>query len=150
MFVPVPDVNKNNSSPSQIVVGPLGVMIGAAGAGFTVTTTGAEGCEGQPVWFPTTEYEPEVVIVIDCVVDPVDQVLFGSEEVNVTFEPSQIVVDPDAEIVGIADTGITVTLVVGLVLEHPFALVYVTAYAPLTVALMLCVFPPSDHVFPLV
>lgn len=56
-------------------------------------------------------------------VAPVDQVLFGSDDVNVTLEPSQIVVDPDAEMFGIADTGITVTVVVALVLEHPFAFV---------------------------
>jgi hypothetical protein len=109
-----------------MVVGPLGVMIGVAGEGFTFTTTGAEGCEGHPVWLPTTEYEPEVVTRIACVVAPVDQVLFGSDEVNVTLEPSQIVVDPEAEIVGIEDTGITVMVIGLLVLEHPFPLVWVT------------------------
>lgn len=87
---------------------------------------------------------------MDCVIAPVDQVLFGSDEVRVTLDPSQIVVDPDAEIVGMAETGITVTVIGLLVVEHPFALVYVTEYDPLTVALILWVVPPLDHVFPLV
>lgn len=60
---------------------------------------------------------------MDCVVAPVDQVLFGSDEVNVTAFPSQIVVEPEAEIVGIAETGITVIVIGLLVLEHPFILV---------------------------
>ena len=49
--------------------------------------------------------------------------LFGSDEVNVTLEPSQIVVDPDAETVGIEDTGITVITIGLLVLEHPLTFV---------------------------
>lgn len=49
VLVPVPEVNRNSSSPSQIVVEPLGVINGTAGTGFTVTTTGAEDCDGQPV-----------------------------------------------------------------------------------------------------
>ena len=52
--------------------------------------------------------------------------LFGSEDVNVTLEPSQIVVDPLEEIVGMEDTGITVIVIGLLVLEHPLALVWVT------------------------
>lgn len=34
--------------PTQKVVGPLGVITGPAGAGVTVTTTGAEAAETQP------------------------------------------------------------------------------------------------------
>lgn len=83
-------------------------------------------------------------------VAPVDHVLFGSEEVSVTAFPSQIVVEPEAEIVGIAETGMTVMVTALLVLEHPFALVCVTVYVPLVVALMFCVIPPVDHRFPLV
>lgn len=60
---------------------------------------------------------------MDGVVAPVDQVLFGSDEVSVTLEPSQIVVEPEAEIFGIADTGITVTDIGALVLLHPLELV---------------------------
>lgn len=126
MLVPVPEVKRNNSSPWQIVVEPLGVTNGTAGTGFTVTITGAEGWDGHPVWLPTTEYPPEVVTVMVCVVAPVDQVLFGSEEVSVMLEPSQIVVDPEDEIVGIAETGITVIVIGLLVVEQPFAFVYVT------------------------
>ncbi|MFN8395560.1 MAG: hypothetical protein U0176_13045 [Bacteroidia bacterium] len=36
--------------PAQNVVGPLGVMVGVAGAAFTVTTTGVETAELQPDW----------------------------------------------------------------------------------------------------
>ena len=38
--------------PEQKVVAPLGVMVGAAGTGFTVTTTGEDAAETQPetVW----------------------------------------------------------------------------------------------------
>ena len=36
--------------PEQNVVGPPGVMVGAAGVGFTVTTTGVETALLQPLW----------------------------------------------------------------------------------------------------
>lgn len=54
---------------------------------------------------------------------PVDQVLFGSEDVNTMLSPSQIVVESLAEIVGMEDTGITVTVTGLLVLEHPLEFV---------------------------
>jgi hypothetical protein len=60
---------------------------------------------------------------MDWVVEPVDHVLFGSDEVKVTLAPSQIVVDPEAEIFGIEDTGITVTVIGELVLVQPFTFV---------------------------
>ncbi len=56
--------------PSQNESGPAAVTV-AGGTGLTVTTWAA-GVEVQPPpWLTVTEYEPEVVTVIDCVVAPV-------------------------------------------------------------------------------
>ena len=41
-------------SPAQNVVGPLGVIVGVAGSGFTVTTTGIEANDGQTPSLITT------------------------------------------------------------------------------------------------
>ena len=49
------DANKNTDSPSQKVVGPLGVIVGTSGTGFTVTTAVAEVLEGHPDCVATTE-----------------------------------------------------------------------------------------------
>jgi hypothetical protein len=40
--------------PEQMVVDPLGVMVGVGGMGFTVTTTGVETAEVQPAAISTT------------------------------------------------------------------------------------------------
>ena len=54
--------------PAQNVVGPLGVIVGVAGFGLTVTTVAAE-VELQPLPSVTvTVYEPELETTIDCVV----------------------------------------------------------------------------------
>jgi xanthosine utilization system XapX-like protein len=37
------------SPPTQKVVGPLGVIVGVAGVGFTVTVVALEGALGQPL-----------------------------------------------------------------------------------------------------
>ena len=41
--------------PEQNVVAPLGVMVGTAGSGFTVTAIVLEATEAQPPLFTTTE-----------------------------------------------------------------------------------------------
>jgi hypothetical protein len=48
-----------------------------------------------------------------------------SEEVKMTFSPSQNVKDPFEVIVGIAGIGLTVTVVGNEVAEHPFASVFI-------------------------
>jgi len=93
-------------SPSQNVVTPLAVIVGVAGIGFTVTFVAAETPEAHPKAITSTEYEPEVVTVMLCVVAPVDQILsVADDEVKVIEPPSQKVVDPLAVIVGTAGTG---------------------------------------------
>jgi len=93
-------------SPSQNVVAPLAVTVGVAGIGFTITFVGRETPEAHPREITSTEYEPEVVTVIDCVVSPVDQILsVADDDVKVIEPPSQKVVAPLAVIVGTAGTG---------------------------------------------
>ena len=59
--------------PAQNVVAPLGVIVGVAGPGVTVTTVAAD-VALQPLPSVTvTVYEPEVVTTIDCVVAAFDQ-----------------------------------------------------------------------------
>ena len=59
--------------------------------------------------------------MIICVVSEVDQtLLFAWEDVRSTEPPEQKVVDPPAEIVGVAGNGFTVTVVGAEVEEHPF------------------------------
>jgi hypothetical protein len=48
------DANKNTDSPSQNVVGPLAVIVGTSGSGFTVTTVVADVLEGHPDCVATT------------------------------------------------------------------------------------------------
>jgi hypothetical protein len=57
---------------------------------------------------------------MDCVVSPVDQVLFiGEDEVNTTEPPAQKVVGPPAVIAGVAGSGFTVTASLALAELHP-------------------------------
>ena len=57
--------------PAQNVVGPLAVIVGAVGSGFTVTEVDADA--EQPFAFVTvTLYVPEEVTVMDCEVAPFD------------------------------------------------------------------------------
>ena len=97
--------------PAQIVVDPLAVMVGVVGVEVAVTTVVAEVAE-QPPLVTVTEYEPEFVTTMDCVVAPVDQRLpEAAEEVSITDPGVQNVVGPPAVIVGVAGTGFTVTVV---------------------------------------
>lgn len=99
---------KVTDPPSQNVVGPLAVIVGAVAIGTTVTTVATDVAEQPPVPLVTV-YDPEVVTVIDCVVAPFDHVFpVGAEEVNVTEPPEQKVKGPLAEMVGTIP-GVTVT-----------------------------------------
>jgi hypothetical protein len=86
--------------------------------------------------------------VIDCVVDPSDQVFpVALEDVNTTDPPAQKVKGPPAEIVGVASNGFTVTVVGADVAEHvPFDTV--TEYVPEVETVIDCVVAPVDQVFP--
>ena len=78
----------------------------------------ADVAEVQPPLVTETVYVPEVETVIDCVVAPVDQRFpLAEEEVNTTLPPAQKVVGPPAEIVGVAGSGFTVTVVPAEVAE---------------------------------
>lgn len=60
--------------PAQKVVGPAAVMVGAGGAGSTVTVTGADDPERQPLaLLICTSKVPDAVTVMDWVVAPFDQ-----------------------------------------------------------------------------
>ena len=99
------DVNVTDP-PSQNVVAPLAVIAGVAGIGCTITSVARETPEAHPKAMTSTEYEPEAVTVIDCVVSPVDQILsVADDEVKVIELPSQKVVAPLAVIVGTLGTG---------------------------------------------
>jgi uncharacterized protein with GYD domain len=115
--------------PAQKVVGPLEVMIGVAGNGFTVTIVAADVAEQDPLE-TVTVYEPLVETVIDWVVSAVDQVFpVAEEDVNVTEPPVQNVVEPLAVMVGVAGNGFTVTIVAAEVAEQD-PLETVTVYEP--------------------
>ena len=104
--------------PAQNVNGPPAEIVGVAGIGFTVTVVPADVAEVQPPLVTETVYVPEVETVIDCVVAPVDQRFpLAEEEVNTTLPPAQKVVGPPAEIVGVAGSGFTVTVVPAEVAE---------------------------------
>lgn len=86
--------------------------------------------------------------MIDCVVAPVDQVFpVADEDVKVTELPEQNVVGPLAVMVGVAGSGLTVTVVAAETEEHD-PLETVTVYEPLAVTVMDCVVAPVDQVFP--
>ena len=139
---------KVTEPPSQNVVGPPAVITGTTGFGFTVTfVVEAEGVEQPNPFATSTEYAPEVVTVIDCVVSPVDHKYeLAVLEVNVTEPPSQKVIGPLAVIVGAVGFGFTVMLVVALTgLSHPLASVISTLYEPVVVTVMDCVVAPFDH-----
>ena len=59
--------------------------------------------ELQPAVDTITEYVPEALTVMDCVVAPVDHTLSTEDDdVNTTLPPEQKVVGPPAVIVGVA------------------------------------------------
>ena len=69
--------------------------------------------------------------MIDCVVPPFDHVFpVAEDEVKVTFPPWQNVVAPDAEIVGVAGSAFTVTVVAADAAELQVPLFTITEYVP--------------------
>ena len=135
---PVADEEVNTTfPPEQNVVGPPAEIVGVAGMAFTVTTVAAERGEVHNPLSTKTVNVPEVETVIDCVVSPVDQrLLLADEEVSTTEPPAQKVVEPLAEIVGVAGVGFTVTISLAETLElHP-PLVTVTVNVPEAVTVM--------------
>ena len=119
--LPVADEDVSTTlPPAQKVSGPPAVMVGAAGAGLTVTVVPAEAGDVQPLTVLVTVYVPDVVTVMLCVVAPVDQTLpVADEEVSTTLPPAQKVVVPPAVIVGAVGIGFTVTVVPAEVAVHP-------------------------------
>ena len=98
--------------PWQKVVAPEAVIVGVAGNALTVTKVAAEVAELQVPLLTKTLYDPASETVIDCVVAPFDQRFpVADDEVKVTLPPWQKIVAPDAEIVGVAGTAFTVTVV---------------------------------------
>ncbi|MNU79312.1 hypothetical protein D3C71_689260 [compost metagenome] len=86
--------------PVQNAIGPLAVIVGVGGTGFTVTTVATDVDEQLPLT-TVTVYEPLAVTVIDCVVAPFDQVFpVADEDVKTTEPPAQNVVGPPAVMVG--------------------------------------------------
>jgi len=140
------DVNVTEP-PEQNVVAPPALIVGVVGAAVTITVVGLEDVVQDP--FDTvTEYEPLWLTVIDCVVDPSDQVFpVALDEVNITEPPEQKVVGPLALIIDVVGIEFTVT-VVGLDdVEHdPFDTV--KEYEPLWFTVIDCVVAPFDQTFP--
>ena len=98
--------------PWQNVVAPEAEIVGVAGREFTVTFVVAETADAHVPLLTETEYAPEAETVIDCVVAPFDQTFpVADDDVKVTFPPWQNVVAPEAEIVGVAGSEFTVTVV---------------------------------------
>ena len=103
-------VVKVTLDPWQNVVGPLALIIGAAGVGFTVIVIGFDVFE-QPLLVTWTLYVPELVMGIDWLI----WLLFHkfpdeAEDVNTTEFPEQNVVGPFAEIIGWGGVLFTVTV----------------------------------------
>lgn len=131
-------------SPWQKVVGPSGVIV-ATGFGVTVTFTEAE-LEQLLLFDTVTEYVPEVVAVMLCVVAPVDHKYVDPLlAVRITESPWQNVVGPSGVIVA-TGFGVTVTLMEAEPVQ-PFALVTITEYVPDVFAVMFCVVAPVDHTY---
>jgi len=82
-------------------------------------------------------------------VAPVDHVLLDADDdVNTTEFPAQIVVDPPAEIVGVAGVGFTVTVsLLEFPEEQPFAIIS-TENKPEAETVMDCVVAPFDQRLP--
>jgi hypothetical protein len=71
------------------------------GKGFTVTVLARELAEHAPL-LAVTEYDPLLFTVIDCVVAPLLHTFpLAAEDVSTTELPSQKVVAPEAEMVGV-------------------------------------------------
>ena len=107
-------LDKLTALPEHSEVLPLGVMVGIAGAAFTVTAKGVLTADEQPFAIVRTEYEVDEVgvTVIDCVVSPLLHTLpVATELCKVSAEPEQIVeaAPPTKLTVGVAGVWFTVT-----------------------------------------
>ena len=111
--------------PAQKVVDPTGVIVGTAGVGFTVTLIVFETAEVQPNAMMAVVNAPEVVTTSVWFAPEVGDQLFPAalDEVSVTLPPEQNVVGPPAEMIGVAGTGFTVTVVGAEVAVHPFSVI---------------------------
>ena len=93
-----------------------------------------------------TEYDPLSVAVIACVVAPFDQLYADPAEADKSTEPpAQKLSGPDAETLACA--GVKTVTVSEAELVHPLASVTVTAYDPLSVAVIACVVAPFDQLY---
>ena len=114
-------------SPEQNSVSPLALMNGVEGSAFTDTTVAAESGEVHKPLLTETVNVPDAETVMDCVVAPFDQVFpVAADEVSTTEPPMQNVVEPLAEIVGVAGVGFTVTVSLAEAFELQPPLVTVT------------------------
>lgn len=134
--------------PLQKVVGPLAVMAGVAGTGWTDTVTGADCGEAQfAALTACTVKVPDAVTVMDCVVAPFDQSQPSALlAVSTTLPPGQNDVGPLAVMAGAAGTGLTDTVTGADCGDaHPPALTACTVKVPGAVTVMDCVVAPLDQ-----
>lgn len=139
-------------SPLQKVVLPLAAIVGIAGIGFTVTKNGAEGSDVQPNWLVVVTVIVAVFLTLMLwVVSPVLHKLFDEAlDVRVTLSPLQKVVEPLAEMVGVAGFGLTTTLIVLDLPDLQPNAVVVTVKLPEKVTLIDWVTCSVLHSFPVV
>jgi len=98
---------KTTEPPPHIVGDPDVVIVGTLVGETTVTVTGLDGTEVQPVKIRRTEYVPLPITVMALAVEPLLQMFpKEKEDVNTTVPPSQKVVGPPAEILGINTSNI--------------------------------------------
>ena len=101
-------------------------MIVAVGVAKTVTATGNDVDEQPNAFVKVAVYVPEVVTLIDCVVELLlHKYEVAVPAVNVTLPPGQKEVGPFETTVAIGE-GFTVTFVVVEVAEQPLAFVTIT------------------------
>jgi hypothetical protein len=97
--------------PAQNVVAPLGVIVGVAGGGLTVTTVPLDVAVQPAASVVCTVTAVLVLTTIDCVVAPVDHTHDAALlAVSVTLPPAQNVVGPLGVIVAVGVDTLTFTL----------------------------------------
>ena len=109
--------------PWQKLIGPFGEITGVAGVGLTTTVTVLEDAETQPFCVAVTAKVPEVVTTMEAVVSPpgIHVLPEGALEIKVTEPPSQKVVGPAFEMLGVAGVGLALTdKLCGTEVPHPF------------------------------
>lgn len=148
-FPLVADEVSTTFPPAQKVSGPLAVIVGTAGFGFTVTKISFEVPVAQEAALVNvTDIVWLTVMLFVC--SPVDQrfpVL--SEDVMVTLPPWQKVVGPEAVIDGVKEV-VSVVVISLDSPEQPFPSVTVTEITSLSATVMLLLVSPVDQRFPVV